>query len=234
MLSNLKERVCKANKDLVKFGLVALTWGNVSGLDRNNGLVVIKPSGLSYENMKPSDMVVVDLNGKVVEGQLNPSSDTPTHIALYRAFGEVSGVVHSHSEYAAMFAQALKEIPCLGTTHADYFNGQIPLTRMITEREVKEDYEGNTGMVIVERFFDLEPMEMPATLVPGHGAFSWGKSPGEAVIHSLILEKVAKMAWGTICLAPHDNRFPEYLLKKHYHRKHGPDAYYGQKKKEIR
>jgi len=229
-LKVLKEKVWKANLDLIDYRLVTLTWGNVSACDRKKGWVVIKPSGLSYEELKPENMVVVDLEGKKVEGKLNPSSDTPTHVVLYRAFEQVSSIAHTHSDYATMFAQASRPIPCLGTTHADHFYGEVPLTRMISEDEVEEDYEGNTGRVIVERFSKLNPVETPAVLVAGHAAFAWGKSPKEAVDNSLALEKVAKMAWGTLRLTGNMPHFPEYLMKKHYLRKHGPGAYYGQSK----
>lgn len=231
MLIELKKRVWQANLDLVKYELITLAFGNVSGIDRDKGLVVIKPSGYSYEEMKPEDMVVVDLEGKVVDSRLNPSSDTPTHLELYKAFEQIGGVTHTHSEYATIFAQASHEIPCFGTTHADYFKGNIPVTRFMSKEEVQEDYEGNTGKVIVERFADLDPLEMPAVLVAGHGAFSWGKTPSESVENSLILEKVAKMTLGTLQLNPECDSIPEYLLQKHYQRKHGPDAYYGQEKK---
>jgi len=230
MLTDLKEKVWKANLDLKKYNLVTLTWGNVSGINREKGLVAIKPSGMSYEAIKPEDIVIVDLSGNVVEGSLQPSSDTPTHLELYKAFREISGVTHTHSEFAAMFAQAYREIPCLGTTHADLFKGNIPLTRMMKKEEVEKDYEKNTGKVIIERFAKLNPLEMPAVLVAGHSSFSWGKSPDDAGKNSLILEKVAKMAWGTLCLNPECNNFPDYLLNKHFQRKHGPKAYYGQKK----
>jgi L-ribulose-5-phosphate 4-epimerase len=229
-LKELKERVWKANQDLVDHKLVTLTWGNVSGCYREKGWVIIKPSGVSYEGLKPENMVVVDLEGKKVEGNLNPSSDTPTHLIIYKAFAQVSGIVHTHSDYATIFAQACRPLPCLGTTHADHFHGEVPLTRMISKKEVEEDYEGNTGRVIVERFRQLDPLEMPAVLVAGHGAFAWGKSPEEAVINSLALEKVAKMAWGTLLLTEKKLSFPKHLLEKHYLRKHGPRAYYGQKK----
>lgn len=229
-LKELKERVWKANLDLVNYKLITLTFGNVSGCERENGLAVIKPSGVSYEEIKPEDMVVVDLEGKKVEGVLNPSSDTPTHLELYKAFAGIAGVAHTHSDYATIFAQAFKPIPCLGTTHADHFRGEVPLTRILSKKEVEEDYERNTGKVIVERFKKLNPLEMPAILVAGHGAFTWGNSPEEAVTNSLALEKVAKMAWGTLLLAGKEPLFPEYLLRKHFERKHGPKAYYGQKK----
>ena len=232
MLQDLKEQVWKANLDLVMFDLVTLTWGNVSGLDRKKGLVAIKPSGISYEEMKPSHIVLVDLEGRKVEGKFNPSSDTPTHLELYKAFKEIGAVAHTHSEYATIFAQAAMEIPCLGTTHADIFNGPVPTTRFLTRKEVKKAYEINTGKVIVERFQDLKPLEMPGVLVAGHGAFTWGKTPDVAVENSLALEKIAKMALGTLLLSPRPVRFPRYLLDKHYQRKHGPKAYYGQKKEE--
>lgn len=234
MLLELKEQVWKANLDLVKYNLVTYTFGNVSGMDRSQGLVVIKPSGMAYEELMPDDMVVVDLEGKTIEGRLNPSSDTPSHIEIYQAFQEITGITHTHSEYATMFAQANREIPCLGTTHADHFHGTIPVTRMITGEEIDENYEKNTGKVVVERFSDLDPMEIPGILVVGHGAFTWGRSPGEAVLNSMILEKVAKMAWGTLMLNARCERIPDDLLNKHFQRKHGPAAYYGQKIKEAK
>lgn len=231
MLTDLKERVWKANLDLGKSGLVIMTFGNVSGIDRPKGLVAIKPSGVTYESLKPEDIVLVDLEGKVVEGRLNPSSDTPSHLELYKAFGTIGAVAHAHSEYATIFAQAAREIPCLGTTHADYFKGPIPATRFLRKSEVEENYEACTGRVIVERFrHSLNPLEMPAVLVAGHGPFCWGRTPAEAVEHNLILEKVAKLALGTILISPEQKRLPECLLRKHYQRKHGPRAYYGQKK----
>lgn len=231
MIEELKERVCRANQDLSKYNLVALTWGNVSGFDRDQGLVVIKPSGLDYAELTPSNMVVVNLDGRRVEGKLNPSSDTPAHLELYKSFKKISGATHTHSEYAAMFAQAGREIPCLGTTHADHFNGDVPLTRMISRDEVEKDYEANTGKVIVERFAGLDPLQMPAVLVHGHGAFTWGRSPEEAVLNSRALESVAKMAWGSLLIGARRDQFPEYLMQKHFQRKHGSGAYYGQKKK---
>jgi L-ribulose-5-phosphate 4-epimerase len=227
----LKEQVWRANLDLLKQKLVILTWGNVSGFDRNEGIVAIKPSGVSYEEIMPDDIVIVDLEGKIIEGALTPSSDTPTHLELYKAFDGISSVVHTHSEYATLFAQANREIPCLGTTHADYFNGPVPVTRLIRKEEVDADYEANTGKVIIERFSDLDPHEMPAVLVAGHGPFTWGRTPDEAVKNSLVLEKVAQMAWGTLLLNQKCEQIPEYLLHKHHRRRHGPDAYYGQKKR---
>lgn len=231
-LDALKQSVCAANLDLLKYNLVSLTWGNVSGIDREQGLVVIKPSGVAYESLRPDHMVVVDLKGNKVQGDLNPSSDTPSHIELYKAFDGIAGITHTHSEYAVMFAQAHMEIPCMGTTHADHFHGSIPLTRIINKEEVEENYEKNTGLVIKERFKALDPLEMPAVLIPGHGAFTWGKTPEDSLKHSLVLERVAKMAWGTLMLNPDSLPLAEYLLDKHYKRKHGAKAYYGQKKKE--
>jgi len=231
MLLELKEKVWKANLDLVKYNLVTHTFGNVSGIDREQGMIVIKPSGMAYGELMPDDMVVVDLDGNRVDGRLNPSSDTPSHIEIYKAFAGVGGVTHTHSEYATMFAQADREIPCLGTTHADHFYGPVPVTRMITEEEIAEGYEKNTGKVVVERFAGIDPMAMPGVLVVGHGVFTWGGSPEEAALNGLILEKVAKMAWGTLMLDAGARSIPDCLLNKHFRRKHGPDAYYGQKKK---
>jgi len=228
-LEELRERVFRANRDLVDLGLVALTWGNVSGLDRESGIVAIKPSGVDYKDLAPEAMVLIDLEGNRVEGDLNPSSDTPTHLELYRSFDGIAGVAHTHSDYAGMFAQAHIGLPCMGTTHADHFNGEVPLTRLITQDEVESDYEGNTGKVIVERFARIDPLQMPAVLVAAHGAFTWGRSPEEAVVNSLALERSAKMAWGALNLNPETPPFPEYLLRKHYRRKHGTEAYYGQK-----
>jgi len=230
MLEDLKEKVWQANLDLVKYNLVTLTFGNVSGFDRKMGLMAIKPSGISYEELKPKDIVIVDLKGKVIEGKLKPSSDTPTHLKLYRAFKEIGGVSHAHSEYATAFAQAAREIPCLGTTHADCFHGPIPVTRYLSQKEVREDYEGNTGKVIIERFAASNPLEMPAVLVAGHGPFCWGRSPLEAVENNLILERVSKIALATLLANPEKKPLPDYILRKHYQRKHGPDAYYGQKR----
>ena len=232
MLLELKEKVWKANLDLVKYDLVTYTFGNVSGLDRDQGLVVIKPSGMAYDELMPDDMVVVDLDGNKTDGRLNPSSDTPSHLEIYRAFPEISGITHTHSEYATMFAQANKEIPCLGTTHADHFCGSVPITRMMTDQEIAEDYEKNTGKVVIERFADLDPMDMPGVLVVSHGVFTWGKSPEEAALNGMILENVAKMAWGTLMLDSDREGIPDSLMNKHFRRKHGPDAYYGQKKGE--
>ncbi len=228
MLEELKEKVFEANLSLEKYGLVTLTWGNVSGISRADGLVVIKPSGVEYSKMKPGDMVVVDLAGRIIEGNLKPSSDTPTHIEIYKAFTDIGGITHTHSEYATIFAQAITEIPCFGTTHADHFDGVIPVTRLLTEEEVNEDYEGNTGKIIIERFRNLDPVSMPAVLVAGHAPFAWGRNPDDSVKNSLVLERVAKMALNSLKLNPELKSLPDYILKKHYLRKHGPNAYYGQ------
>ncbi len=230
MLESLKEEVCRANLELPRRGVVLYTWGNVSGIDREKGLVVIKPSGVSYDDMAPSDMVVVDLEGRVVEGHLRPSSDTPTHLYLYRAFPQIGGVVHTHSTHAVVFAQAGQDIPALGTTHADYFYGPVPVSRSLTEEEVKEAYEENTGKVIAETFAQrqLDPAAVPGILVRNHGPFTWGKTPAEAVYHSVVLEEIAEMAWKTLLLNPAAS-LEDYVLEKHYQRKHGPHAYYGQK-----
>lgn len=231
MLEELKEKVFKANLDLVKHGLVIFTWGNVSGIDRENDLIVIKPSGVSYDEMKAGDMVVVDLNtGNVVEGSLRPSSDTPTHLALYRAFPEIGGVVHTHSTYATAWAQAGVDLPNIGTTHADYFHDAVPCTRDMTETEVKGDYELETGNVIVDRFKDLNPIHTPGVLVKNHGPFAWGTSPADAVHNAVVLEQVAKMASIAYTVNPSLSMNP-LLIEKHFSRKHGPNAYYGQTKK---
>lgn len=230
MLEALKETVCEANLELSRRGVVLYTWGNVSGIDRARGLIVIKPSGVPYQGMQPSDMVVVDLEGRIVEGTLNPSSDTPTHLELYKAFPEIGGVVHTHSTHAVVFAQAGMEIPPLGTTHADYFYGVVPVSRGLTRDEVQEAYEKNTGRVIVETVKEMgkQPLAVPGVLVRNHGPFTWGKDPAEAVYHSVVLEEIAEMAWKTLQLNP-SAALPPYILEKHYQRKHGPNAYYGQK-----
>ena len=230
MLEDLKEKVLQANLDLVRHGLVILTFGNVSGYDRASGLMAIKPSGMSYEGMAAEDIVLVDAEGKPVQSRLQPSSDTPTHLALYKAFPEIGGIAHAHSIEATAFAQARLEIPCLGTTHADHFNGPIPITRFLTAKEVEAGYELQTGRVIVERFAGLRPLEVPAVLVAGHGPFTWGRTPAEAVQHALILENVAAMARTTLALDPRTRPLPAHILRKHHLRKHGPQAYYGQKK----
>ena len=229
MLEELKENVCKANLLLPKHGLVTFTWGNVSGIDRQKGLVVIKPSGLSYEAMGPEDMVVVDMEGRIVEGKWKPSSDTPTHLRLYAAFPNCGGIVHTHSRWATVFAQAGRDIPPLGTTHADDFHGPIPCTRPLTEAEIAGDYEAETGNVIIETFRDRDPMAVPAALVCSHGPFAWGRDAMEAVHNAVVLEEVAFMAWHTLALAPDRGDMQKPLLDKHYLRKHGPGAYYGQK-----
>jgi L-ribulose-5-phosphate 4-epimerase len=228
MLEKLKEEVWKANLDLVKHGLVIFTWGNVSGIDRQHGMVVIKPSGVSYDTMKPSDMVVLDLYGKVVEGNLKPSSDAPTHLVLYRQFLNIGGVVHTHSPWATAWAQAGKGIPALGTTHADYFYGEIPCTRKMTQEEIKGDYELETGHVIIERFKGLNPDQVPGVLVNNHAPFTWGKDAGDAVHNAVVVEEVAKMAFHTLQLNPLAT-MDQALLDKHFLRKHGANAYYGQK-----
>lgn len=229
MLEELKQKVFKANLDLVKQGLVIFTWGNVSGIDREKGLVVIKPSGVSYDEMKVEDMVVVDLEtGKVVEGTLNPSSDTPTHLVLYKAFPNIKGVVHTHSTYATAWAQAGKDIPNIGTTHADYFHQDIPCTADMTEAEVKGNYELETGNVIVKRFEGINPDHTPGVLVKNHGPFSWGTSPDNAVYNAKVMEQCAWMAFVAYSVNPNLTMNP-LLIEKHYSRKHGPNAYYGQK-----
>jgi L-ribulose-5-phosphate 4-epimerase len=228
-LKELKQQVAQANLDLVKYGLVTLTWGNVSAIDRDQQLVVIKPSGVDYSKMSADDMVVVDMQGKVVEGKWKPSSDTATHIELYKAFTRIGGITHTHSNYATIFCQAGIEIPCYGTTHADHFDGSIPLTRFLTDKEVDEAYEKYTGTLIVERFKDLDPVATPGVLVRGHAPFCWGKSADDSVKNSLVLERVAEMAFAATMLNPGIKPLPEYILRKHYNRKHGPGAYYGQK-----
>ena len=231
MLEELKEKVYQANLDLVKQGLVIFTWGNVSGIDREKGLVVIKPSGVDYDTMKASDMVVVDLEtGKVVEGDLNPSSDTPTHLVLYKAFPNIQGVVHTHSTYATAWAQAGKDIPNIGTTHADYFHEAIPCTDDMTKEEVEGNYELETGNVIVKRFIGINPDHTPGVLVKNHGPFSWGKDAADAVHNAVVMEQVAKMAFVAYSVNPSLTMNP-LLIEKHFNRKHGPNAYYGQKKK---
>jgi len=229
MLEQLKQDVCQANLDLVKEGLVIHTWGNASGLDRQRGLMVIKPSGVPYQGMKPKHMVVVSLtNGKVVEGHLRPSSDTTTHLVLYRAFAGISGIAHTHSLYATAWAQARRDIPALGTTQADYWHGTVPCTRALTPREIKSDYETNTGHVIVETFEKLDPLHHPAVVVASHGPFTWGKDVHEAVHNASVLEFVARLASETLKINPRVKVMQPTLLDKHFHRKHGPQASYGQ------
>jgi L-ribulose-5-phosphate 4-epimerase len=227
MLASLKEEVFRANLDLVKYGLVIFTWGNVSATDRASGLVVIKPGGVPYDRMKAEDMVVTDLDGNVVEGRLKPSSDTPTHIALYRAFPETGGVVHTHSTYATAWAQAGRDIPNTGTTHADYFHDAIPCTGDMTEAEINGAYELETGNVIVKRFHGLNPVHTPGVLVKNHGPFAWGKDACDAVHNAVVMEQVARIAWIAYGINP-DLTMNPLLAEKHFRRKHGPDAYYGQ------
>lgn len=234
MLEELKEKVYRANMQLVEYGLVVLTWGNVSGIDREKGLFVIKPSGVPYSSMTADDMVVMDLDGNKVEGELNPSSDTPTHLELYKNFENIGGVVHTHSSWACAWAQAGRDIPAYGTTHADFANGAVPCARGLTKEEVESAYEKNTGSVIVEEFSrrGITPEECPAVLVHRHGPFTWGSDPFKAVENALILDEVAKMAYHTEVAAANGNDLnigiEDYLLEKHYQRKHGKNAYYGQ------
>jgi len=230
MLEKLKEQVLEANLLLPKHGLITFTWGNVSGIDRKAGLVVIKPSGVEYDGMTTDDMVVIELeSGKAVKGSLSPSSDTATHLALYKAFPNIGGVVHTHSKWATIFAQAGLSIPEFGTTHADYFYGEIPCTRKMTSSEISGDYEAETGNVIVERFSKLDPDTIPAALVYSHGPFTWGKNAADAVHNAVVLEEIAFMAWHGIIVNPNIIPMQRELLDKHYLRKHGKNAYYGQK-----
>ena len=228
MLEELKEAVWQANLALRDHGLVLLTWGNVSGIDREAGLVAIKPSGVSYEAMRPEHMVIVDLEGRLVEGDLRPSSDTPTHLELYRRFPDIGGVAHTHSTWATAWAQARRSLPCYGTTHADTFRGEVPITEEMTPEELAGDYELETGRVIVRACAGRDPSEVPAVLVASHGPFTWGRSPAEAVEHSVILEQVARLAALTEGLAPEVGPISALLRDKHFLRKHGEDAYYGQ------
>ena len=228
MLENRKETVCAANIRLKTSGLITLTWGNVSEIDREQGLVVIKPSGIPYDSMTPDDMVIVDLDGKVIEGKWNPSSDLPTHLELYKAFPEIGGITHTHSRWATIFSQSGYPIPPLGTTHADAFYGGVPCTRKMTEEEIAGEYEKETGKVICETFSGRNPMDVPAVLVNSHGPFIWGKDADKSVENAIILEEVAMMAWHTLKLNDH-TEFQQALADKHYFRKHGPGAYYGQK-----
>ena len=231
MLEELKEIVCKANLELPKYGLVTFTWGNVSGVDREKGLMVIKPSGVEYDNMKPEDMVVVSLTtGERVEGKWKPSSDTATHVALYNAFPNIGGIVHTHSRWATTFAQAGMQIPAMGTTQADYFYGGIPCTRPMTPKEIQGEYEKETGNVIIETFRvdGIDPMEVPAVNVFSHGPFAWGTDPHNAVHNAVVMEEVAFMTWHSMMLDPSLGTMQQELLDKHYLRKHGKNAYYGQ------
>jgi L-ribulose-5-phosphate 4-epimerase len=231
MLERLKKEVLEANLDLPKHGLVTFTWGNVSGIDRQTGLVVIKPSGVPYDELRIDNLVVVDLDGNIVEGTFRPSSDTPTHLALYRAFPQIGGIVHTHSPLATSWAQAGRAIPALGTTHADYFYGEIPCTRTLTQEEIERGYELETGNVIIETFEKegLDPVAMPGILLSGHAPFSWGENADQAVHNAVVLEEVAKMALNTYMLNPQIKPIDQFLLDKHYLRKHGANAYYGQK-----
>jgi len=229
MHKQLRKAVCAANIELQRQRLVICSWGNVSGIDRHAEVIAIKPSGVSYDELTPEKIVVVDLQGKVICGDLNPSSDTPTHLELYRNFESIGGICHTHSTYATMWAQACKEIPCLGTTGADYFNGAVPVTDAMTEDEIKSNYELNTGRVIVRRFSNLDPVQIPAVLVANHGPFTWGTGPADAVEAAVVLEQIAATTLGTLMINPAQTQIPQVLLNKHYLRKHGKDAYYGQR-----
>ncbi len=231
MLYNLRKSVLEANVKLAKYGLVIFTWGNVSGIDRATGLVAIKPSGIEYDDLKVDDIVIVDLEGKVMSGSMKPSSDTASHLYLYQQFPDVGGIVHTHSAWASTWAQAGRGIPVYGTTHADYFYGEIPCTRPLTAEELSKDYEKNTGLVIVETFQEMDYMNIPAALVHGHGPFAWGGSVGEALHNAVVLEEVAKMAYHTEMMGQ-DTPIDKFLLDKHYLRKHGEGAYYGQKRRK--
>ncbi len=230
MLEELKKKVYEANMELPRYGLVTFTWGNVSGIDREKGLFVIKPSGVDYNKMTWEDMVVMDLEGNKVEGKFKPSSDTPTHLELYKAFPEIGGIVHTHSSYATSWAQAGRSIPCYGTTHADYIYGEVPCVRCLTKEEIEEAYETNTGHLIVNEFkrMNKDPMAVPAVLCKNHGPFAWGKDPMDAVHNAVVLEEVAKMAYRTEIINPQVQPAPDELQDKHYFRKHGANAYYGQ------
>ena len=230
MLIKLKQLVYEANMELPRRGLVTYTWGNVSGIDRESGLVVIKPSGVEYDELRPEDLVVVDLENHIVEGTLNPSSDTKTHLELYKTFPQLGGIVHTHSPYAVGWAQAGRDIPAYGTTHADYFYGPVPCARHLTPEEVEEDYERNTGKSIIETFTQrgIDPAHVPAVICHSHGPFTWGKTPAQAVYHAVVLEEVAKMALYTAQIAPDCPPAPQHVQDKHFMRKHGPNAYYGQ------
>jgi L-ribulose-5-phosphate 4-epimerase len=229
MFKELKESVCQANLELQKHNLVIYSFGNVSGIDRKKGVVAIKPSGVPYDKLTPRKIILLDLQGNVIQGDLRPSSDTPTHLELYRTFSDIGGVCHTHSTYATMWAQACREIPPLGTTAADYFYGTVPVTEPLTDSEIKNDYELTTGRAIVKRFKNINPLEMPACLVACHGPFSWGESPQKAVENSVVLENTAKLAFGTVMLNLDITAISKSLLDKHFFRKHGKNSYYGQK-----
>jgi L-ribulose-5-phosphate 4-epimerase len=229
-LKALKEQVLEANLDLPRHHLVTFTWGNVSGIDREKGLIVIKPSGVDYDHMKVTDLVVLDLQGNQIEGDLRPSSDTPTHLVLYRQFKDIGGIVHTHSTHATAWAQAQRAIPIQGTTQADYFHGDIPCTRLLTASEVNEDYEGLTGHLIADTIKDTPPLTVPGILVANHGPFSWGSDAHNAVHNAVVLEEIARMGWITQQVNPQAPNLPDYILEKHYQRKHGKNAYYGQNK----
>jgi L-ribulose-5-phosphate 4-epimerase len=228
MLEQLKQKVYQANINLVRYGLVIHTWGNVSGRDTDSGLILIKPSGVSYKSMKPDDIVILDSEGSIVEGDRKPSTDAPTHLLLYKAFSSIGGIVHTHSTYATAWAQAGKDIPPLGTTHADHYYGEVPCTRKLTEAEISNDYEINTGKVIVERFDKIDPLAVPSVLVNCHGPFCWGLDAEEAVYNAVALEEIARMAFYTVLLG-NSSSVDRFLLDKHFKRKHGKEAYYGQK-----
>lgn len=228
MLEALKKQVYEANMELPRRGLITYTWGNVSGIDRETGYIVIKPSGVDYELLKADDMVIIDLEGNKIAGEYKPSSDTPTHLELYKAFPEIGGVVHTHSPWATSWAQAGRSIPCYGTTHADYFYGSIPCARSLTKDEIESDYEKNTGLVIIDTFKELNPSFVPGVLCINHGPFTWGKDAMEAVHNAVVLEEVAKMAFQTEQINTHVNAAPEAIKEKHFMRKHGKNAYYGQ------
>lgn len=229
MYDELRQQVCEANLDLQRHKLVVFTWGNVSGVDREHGVIAIKPSGVSYDQLTPQSMVLLDVQGNILEGDLRPSSDTPTHVELYRSFPGVGGICHTHSTYATMWAQAQREIPCFGTTHADHFYGPVPVTETLTQAEIDGPYELNTGRVIVRRFAGRDPLQMPAVLVANHGPFTWGKDAAKSVENAVVLEQVALMAYGTLLVNGQQSGIAQALLDRHYLRKHGRNAYYGQR-----